>query len=128
MFWRKNYLPYIQRPKNYRGITLINIMSTIFSEVIINRLAKWCTKHQILIDNQYGFQKGKSTTDCIFVLHSIIAKTLSCNTKIYCAFGDFEKCVDTINHYYLFHKLNYKYQICKCCNIYLFHRRSMCTT
>ena len=54
-------------------------MSKIFSEVIINRLAKWCTKHQILIDNQYGFQKGKYKTDCIFVLYSIIAKTLSCN-------------------------------------------------
>jgi len=25
-------------------------------------------------DNQYGFQKGKSTVDCIFILHALIIK------------------------------------------------------
>ena len=42
---------------------------------------------------------------CIFVLHSIIAETLSCNKKLYCEFVDFEKCFDKINRGYLFHKL-----------------------
>ena len=29
-----------------------------------------------MLDSQFGFQKGKSTVDCIFTLFSIIAKTL----------------------------------------------------
>jgi hypothetical protein len=47
-----------------------------------------------MIDNQYGFQKGKSTTDCIFILYSIIVKTFSDKNKLYVAFVDFEKFFD----------------------------------
>ena len=95
----------IDDPKNYRGITLINIISKIFSQIILNRFTKWSAKNETLIDNQFGFQKGKSTIDCIFILHSIIAKTLNSNKKLYCAFVDFEKCFDKINRGYLFKKL-----------------------
>lgn len=95
----------IDDPKNYRGITLINIMSKIFSQIILNRLTKWSVKHEFLLDNQFGFQKGKSTIDCIFVLHSIIAKILSNNTKLHCAFVDFKKCFNKINRGNLFSKL-----------------------
>ena len=34
-----------------------------------------------------------------------MAKTLSLNKKLYCAFIDFEKCFDKIDRSYLFHKL-----------------------
>jgi hypothetical protein len=32
--------------KNYRGITLINIISKIYSQVLLNRLTEWSKKHQ----------------------------------------------------------------------------------
>ena len=47
----------------------------MYSQLLLNRLTKWSIKHDKLIDNQYGFQKGKSTTDCIFILHSLIYKS-----------------------------------------------------
>ena len=68
-------------PKNYRGITLINILSKIYSQLILNRLTRWSKKHSKISQNQFGFQKKKSTIDCIFVLHSIIAKTLADGKK-----------------------------------------------
>ena len=37
--------------------------------------------------------KGKSTVDCIFILNSIIAKTLNSGQKLYAVFIDYEKCV-----------------------------------
>ena len=92
-------------PENYRGITLINSISKIYSQLLLNRLTKWTEKQSKIIENQFGFQKGKSTTDCIFILHAIIAKTLSVNKKLYCAFIDFEKCFDEIDRSYLFQKL-----------------------
>ena len=80
--------------KNYRGITLINVIAKIYSQILLNRLTHWSIKHDKLIQNQFDFQKGKSTIDCVFMLYSIILKSFSLNKKLYCAFIDFEKCFD----------------------------------
>lgn len=55
--------------KNFRGSTLNNILSKIYSKLLVDRLIKWADKHEKIIDNQYGFQRNKSTIECIFVLH-----------------------------------------------------------
>ena len=60
-----------------RGITLINIMGKIYSQILLNRLNKWAETEEKILDSQFGFQKGKSTVDCIFTFYSIIIKTLS---------------------------------------------------
>lgn len=80
-------------------------MSKIDWQILLNRLTQWSIKHEKIIPNQFGFQKAKSTTDCIFILHSIIAKTLSSGKKLYCSFIDYEKCFDKINRNYLWQKL-----------------------
>jgi len=62
------------------------------------------TKKLILVNNQFGFQKGKSTIYFIYILHSIIARTLALKKKLYCCFIDYEKCFDKITRSNLFHK------------------------
>ena len=48
-------------------------------------------------DNQFGFVKGKSTVDCIFVLTSIIDKTCETREKEIVLFVcRFEKCFDYV--------------------------------
>ena len=91
--------------QNYRGITLINILAKIYSTLLSNRLSKWVKKNKVVIENQYGFQKGKSTNDCIFILHTLIAKTLSQKKKLYVAFLDWEKMFDNIDRSFLWQKL-----------------------
>ena len=78
--------------KNYRGITLINIVAKIYSQLLLNRLTKWSTKQEKITKRQFGFQKGKSVFDCVFLLHSIISKVLNDGEKLYCVFIDYEKC------------------------------------
>ena len=51
----------IDEPQNYRGITLNNIRAKIYSTLLSNRLSTWIIQHKTAIDNQFGFQKGKST-------------------------------------------------------------------
>ena len=46
---------------NYRGITLINIMGKIYSQILLNRLNEWADNEDKILDSQFGFQKGKST-------------------------------------------------------------------
>ena len=94
-----------ENAKNYRGITLINILGQNYSQILLNRLTKWSTEKDKIIPNQFGFQKGKSTTDCIFILQSVIAKTLNSRNKLYTAFVDYEKCFDKIDRIYLWQKL-----------------------
>ena len=65
----------IDEPQNYRGITLINILAKIYSQILLNRISKWSENENKLSQNQFGFQKGKSTVDCIFTILSIISKT-----------------------------------------------------
>ncbi|MES9880358.1 MAG: reverse transcriptase family protein [Sedimenticola sp.] len=91
--------------KNYRAITLINLLGKIYSQILLNRVTKWSEKHKVISNNQFGFQKGKSTVDAIFILHSIITKTLSSGKKLYCVFIDFEKAFDKIDRSLLWHKL-----------------------
>ena len=90
---------------NYRAITLINIMSKIYSHILHNRLIRWAEKCEKIENCQYGFQPHKSTVDCTFLFHSIIAKTLSNGEKLFCSFVDFRRAFDTVNINYLWQKL-----------------------
>ena len=91
--------------QNYRGITLINILSKIYSQILLNRLTKWSDRENKISSNQFGFQKGKFTIDCIFIFSSIISKTLNAGCKLYCVFLDYEKAFDKIDRSFLWHKL-----------------------
>ena len=92
-------------PKNYRGITLNNILAKIYSQILLNRLTSWAEKYDKISNCQFGYQKGKSTTDCIFILHSVILKVLNNDQKLYSIFIDYEKCYDKINRLFLWQKL-----------------------
>ena len=92
-------------PNNYRGITLIDILGKIYSQILLNRLSKWSDKHDKLNHNQFGFQMGKSTVDCTFIFSSIISKLLQAGEKLYCVFIDYEKAFDRIDRSLLWHKL-----------------------
>ena len=56
--------------KNYRGITLLPIISKIYTRVLYNRLLFWEENAAPLREEQAGFRKGYSTIDNIFILHT----------------------------------------------------------
>lgn len=92
-------------PNNYRGITLINVMSKIFSLSLRNRINEWCESTDLFSENQFGFRDERGTIDCIFILHSIIQNMLASKRKLYCAFIDYEKAFDSVIHDALWIKL-----------------------
>ena len=59
-------------PKNYRGITLLPIIGKIFTQVLSNRISLWAENHNILCEAQFGFRKGRRTTDPIFILSQAV--------------------------------------------------------
>jgi len=91
--------------QHHRGITLNNILAKIYSQILFNQLTIRIKNNETIINNQFGYQKGKGTTYCIFLLHVIIYKVIHSGQKLYSAFIDYEKCYDKINLPFLWQKL-----------------------
>ena len=72
--------------QNYRGIILINVIAKVYSQLLPNRITKWSVQYEKISEKQFGFQKGKFVTDCVFILHAIISKVLNSGEKLYCVF------------------------------------------
>ena len=92
-------------PNNYRGIMLISVFAKLFSLILRNRLNTWCEDNEVLNEFQFGFRVGRSTSDGIFILHSLVQHVLKDKGKLYCAFIDYEKAFDTVIHEALWLKL-----------------------
>ena len=93
-------------PNNYRGITLANTTTKIFTTILARRLNTWCESCDILPEGQAGFRKDRSCEDNIFVLQTKIAESLRRpKEKLYIVFVDFRKAFDSIWHSILWDKL-----------------------
>ena len=83
--------------QNYRGISLLNIISKIFSSILYGRLLKWCDDGLHMPESQTGGRKGYSTLDNIFCLQALTQKYISKNIgRFYVLFVDFSKAYDSV--------------------------------
>ena len=80
-------------------------MSKLFTSILNKRITVLCDKFNIISDAQFGFRKGRSTVDAVFVLMSVIKKFMLENKRLYIVFVDLMKCYDTINRNVLWLKL-----------------------
>lgn len=95
----------VNKTDNYRGISLLNINSKIYSHILNKRLNVWTEKHNIIHESQAGFRKKYSTIDHIFTVCALVNKQLSYHKKLYVAFIDFRKAFDSVVHEKLWHVL-----------------------
>ena len=95
----------VNNPDNYRGITLLSHMSKLFTSILNKRLLSWSDLNSVVTDAQFGFKPGSGTRDAIFVLHSLISKTLREKKRLYCCFVDYRKAFDSIQHNKMWYKL-----------------------
>lgn len=101
--WKSGLLSIIHKtgkPKddlnNYRGITLMDVISKVFSRMINERLFKildkYCTKFQ------FGGTPGVGCNDAIFTLKSLLHTRGNHGLSTHVAFIDLVKAYDTANH------------------------------
>ena len=95
----------IYDPDNYRGITLLSCLGKLFTSCLNHRIAKFLYDNEHIGYEQAGFRPEFSTLDHIFTLHTIIEYYKSKNKRIYCAFVDYSKAFDMIDHTSLWLKL-----------------------
>ena len=92
---------------NYRPISLLPILGKIFERIIYTRLYGFVEKYKIITNNQYGFQRNKSTEHALIDIHEKILHAIENKETPCCVFLDFAKAFDTVNHQILLRKLEH---------------------
>ena len=72
------------------------MIAKLFAMILDHRVAVWAEDEGIKAKGQAGFRKDFCTTDCIFLLKSLIDKQKQAHGKLYCCFVDSEKAFDTV--------------------------------
>ena len=88
---------------NWRPISLLNIDYKLAARIISMRLKKVIDK--IVSDDQAGFLKNRSTSECIRLVQDMIDYCVFETKPAVVMFLDFRKAFDTINHNFLFYLL-----------------------
>ena len=92
-------------PNNYRGITLIKLFSKLFASVLNERLKTWVVENENTSDAQFGLKANHSTIDAAFILKYLIDKQLMVKKKLYRAFVDLKKAIDSVSRLSLWYKM-----------------------
>lgn len=89
---------------NYRPISLIPILSKVFERAMHTRITNFLDKFNIIRNEQYGFQKGKSTTLAAYTLTKLILENVDKRTPVTAVFFDMSKAFDFVSHKILLDK------------------------
>nr|GFB87820.1 retrovirus-related Pol polyprotein LINE-1 [Tanacetum cinerariifolium] len=81
-----------QACSNYRGIKLLSHTMKLWERVIERRLRR----ESRVSENQFGFMPGRSTTEAIHLLRSLMEKYRERQRDLHMAFLDLEKAYDSV--------------------------------
>ena len=95
------------RPKSYRPISLLPLISKIIEKVIHNQTQGYLDENKILYRFQSVFRKHFSTDSCLSYLNNKIATGFESGLHTGMILIDLQKAFDTINHEILINKMEF---------------------
>ena len=101
--WRKGRLCLIHKKGpltdvyNYRPLTVITSFSSLYTKMLNARMTRVVEEHGLLGEIQNGFRQGRSTSDSIFILNTILARCSAKRQRAHLAFLDLQKAYDTVD-------------------------------
>lgn len=97
----------VKDPTNYRPVSLISSFSKLIETLVLKRVVTFLDKNNILIKEQHGFRKNKSTETAIEDLIDSITQKLDHKMATTAIFMDMTKAFDTIQFQALIYKLEH---------------------
>ena len=92
---------------NYRPVSLLTSFSKIIEKLIHKRLYHFLEQNDILVKDQHGFRKGRSTETAAFSFFNNILESLDSKKTVGGLFLDLQKAFDCVDHDILLAKLNF---------------------
>ena len=89
-----------------RPLCVSSVMLNVITKILHTRMDKICEREGFYGEVQYGFRKGKSTSDCVFMLLAAIRKAKKKRQVLTIAFCDIAKAYDSVNRELLYTKLD----------------------
>ena len=86
---------------NYRGISLVALLSKLFDFIMNNRFTSWFKPH----DAQTAYQRKRASIDHVFLLRCIVQQAMRVRQKIFIIAFDFDGAFDRISRSLLIRKL-----------------------
>ena len=83
---------------NYRPVSLTSICSKLLEHIVYSCIFSHLKEHNILCEEQHGFQAGKSCETQLIMTLNDFANCLNENSQIDCIFLDFSKAFDRVPH------------------------------
>ncbi|CAH2088799.1 unnamed protein product [Euphydryas editha] len=94
-------------PFNFRPISVLPTFSKIFEKIILHQLQKHFESNELLHNKQFGFTRGRSTTDAGIKLLETIYEAWDQSHDAYGVFCDLSKAFDCVQHQTLIRKLHH---------------------
>ena len=92
-----------EMPNNYRPISIIPVLSKLFSMVLYARIQDLVEDK--LAEEQFGFRKGRGCADAVHVLRTVVKKSSEWGEPLFMAALDVAKAFDRVHHADLFGSL-----------------------
>ena len=92
---------------NYRPISTLSLLNKIIEKILYSRIFAFIDKNKILTDCQFGFIKGRSTTDAIIKLIHEAFNSMNSHNYFGVISLDLAKAFDTVDHTVLLKKMEY---------------------
>ena len=93
------------KPKNYRPVSLLSVISKIFEKIIAKQLMEHLDQHYLLSNRQFGFRKNRSTADLLTLLSKKWNDTLDAGRNTLVVALDIAGAFDCVWHQGLLVKL-----------------------
>ena len=90
-------------PLKYRGITLLSVLGKLYAAILNERVTLWIESRGILVEEQAGFRRDRSTVDQLFILTEMIRNR---SEETYVCFIDIQKAYDRVWRDGLWEKLH----------------------